>query len=539
MSTQDDSIRNPASESIPEAPDAAEIEQPSNPAGPADTDSTKPKEAALSKSATPRPTPTASRVAAKPVAPKKEPSSRTVTKPVASTRATGGTAATKRPAPVKTAANETGFVKPKPKSPTKPVNLPSSLTAPTAASAHKGGASRQPNLTHSASATASKPVKRENLVASRPRPSLGAPPVSKVSQESTSSKRQSHVDEGFLARMMRPTAASSSKTIEKGAPPTPPKKTAPRISNVGAETGRRMSKSPVPNRAASAARPREATSRAEKSLKPATAKTVAKAAAVPAAAAVVATKVLPDSTASKLADRLPNLGTGEPEEDLEQETTNEPEIEPAPVAELDSEVDQHPENETELEAEPEVEDVVEATVAEEAEAEVEHAAEKETLEEPQEHVEEAETVEDAHPEVENENEIISIEHIKEPEPASQEEDEDSIEAHAQGELHADEEAVTLEDAALEAAQVETAEEAIEIAEEAEPKHLASFDDVTKTAEPVIGHSTIKEGAVSNGFANNHETESASALPQATETSPQHADKAAADETVIKDGDATA
>ncbi|PNY24897.1 Uncharacterized protein TCAP_05169 [Tolypocladium capitatum] len=149
---------------------------------------------------------------------------------------------TNRPQPLRTAGHaDTGFTKPKPKSPTKPVNLPSSLIAPTASSASKGGAPRQslsrqsgslqnPSApAHSSSrerlSTASPSaqlVKRQGSVMGRPRPSVGPPP-SKASQPDTGAcKQQSHVDEGFLARMMRPTQSSSSKTADKN-PLTPPK----------------------------------------------------------------------------------------------------------------------------------------------------------------------------------------------------------------------------------------------------------------------------------------------------------------------------
>jgi hypothetical protein len=78
-------------------------------------------------------------------------------------------------------------VKSRPKSPTKPQRLPSSLTASTASSAAKTVPDR--------------PVSRSS---SKPRPST---------------------DNDFLTRMMRPTASSASKTHDKPVPKTPPRKT--------------------------------------------------------------------------------------------------------------------------------------------------------------------------------------------------------------------------------------------------------------------------------------------------------------------------
>lgn len=139
------------------------------------------------------------------------------------------------------ADNETTFVKPKPKSPTKPVHLPSSLIAPTASSVSKVHG-RQPlshdietqkNLTRATNETSTTKsralqtsVTRPGSTTSRSRPSLGPPPT-KQHQPTSNQQRQSNVDERFLARMMRPTQSSSSKATDK-ALCTPPKKTAQR-----------------------------------------------------------------------------------------------------------------------------------------------------------------------------------------------------------------------------------------------------------------------------------------------------------------------
>jgi hypothetical protein len=166
----------------------------------------------------------------------------------AATATTKMTSATMRkPAALKpTVPNGTGFVKPKPKSPTKPVALPSSLTAHTASSVSKSSSSRQslsqqaggPHQTSAArsqntsslsTSASTKTLKRQSsTISQRPRPSVGPPPK-KTPQEVPTNKKEGPVDESFLARMMRPTQSSSSKTSDK-APLTPPRRTAQRPS---------------------------------------------------------------------------------------------------------------------------------------------------------------------------------------------------------------------------------------------------------------------------------------------------------------------
>ncbi|GAW11736.1 hypothetical protein ANO14919_010860 [Xylariales sp. No.14919] len=176
----------------------------------------------------------------------KPPSSSTNPKKAATTKV----AATK-PAPISLSPSDTGFTKPKPKSPTRPVKLPSSLTTHTAASAQKLGSGnvvpaprqslsrasgnaqylsanptthRPPsrNSVSTMSTTTTKTLKHKPSNIGRPRPSLGPPPKQETKHQAAT-KKESHVDEGFLARMMRPTQSSSKKTSEK-APATPPRK---------------------------------------------------------------------------------------------------------------------------------------------------------------------------------------------------------------------------------------------------------------------------------------------------------------------------
>lgn len=134
-----------------------------------------------------------------------------------------------------------GFVKPRPKSPTRPVKLPAHLVAPTASSAAKhGNTSSQPektltrrsstisnasNFARSAQGgVARRPSTRPSTTQQNRRPAVSpsnTPPVPRVP------------DDSFLARMMRPTASSASKVRDGAAakakePARPKTKIAPR-----------------------------------------------------------------------------------------------------------------------------------------------------------------------------------------------------------------------------------------------------------------------------------------------------------------------
>ena len=124
--------------------------------------------------------------------------------------------------------------KPQPKSPTRPVRLPTAATAPTAASAAKiGGAppSRSPSRastigtnvarkpsTLNKDRSMSKPRELadgsvSHLHKKSSRPSL--PATERPKSRTSIAGRPSAGDEGFLARMMRPTASSANKAHEK------------------------------------------------------------------------------------------------------------------------------------------------------------------------------------------------------------------------------------------------------------------------------------------------------------------------------------
>lgn len=125
----------------------------------------------------------------------------------------------------------TGFHKPKPKSPTRPAKLPASMTAPTTSSLSKVAAAAAPSRQSLAPTT--KTVSRSRSHASlsqkqelhhKPskldvdRPALGRPSTSALKKQPSRQslpKQTAPADESFLARMMRPTTSSASKTIEK------------------------------------------------------------------------------------------------------------------------------------------------------------------------------------------------------------------------------------------------------------------------------------------------------------------------------------
>lgn len=111
------------------------------------------------------------------------------------------------------------FKKPKPKSPTRPVGLPSRLTAPTAASAAKLQGEEAAKVTRKPS-TATRPAPKP--AAARPsRPSV-APSAAANKRPESRTSTVGGAKPGFLERMSRPTAASASKVHEK--PTSPPRK---------------------------------------------------------------------------------------------------------------------------------------------------------------------------------------------------------------------------------------------------------------------------------------------------------------------------
>ncbi|MCJ1259007.1 hypothetical protein MMC24_006841 [Lignoscripta atroalba] len=136
--------------------------------------------------------------------------------------------------------------KPRPKSPTRTARLPASATASTASSAAKLGGAPPPRSPSRVSTTAGTKLGRKpstlnkertgthplapsastlsGVLKKSTRPSLSAPSQPNERPRSRTSIASSKLpEEGFLARMMRPTASSASKAHEKIEPKSPPK----------------------------------------------------------------------------------------------------------------------------------------------------------------------------------------------------------------------------------------------------------------------------------------------------------------------------
>lgn len=137
--------------------------------------------------------------------------------------------------------------KPTPKSPPRPVRLPTSATAPTAASSAKlGGGTLAPSKSSGHAAATNTTIERKPSTLKKPAAaSRGPPPTGIASRYPKSGCRPSlpaasqpadrpksrastvaskPPDEGFLARMMRPTTSSASKAHDKLEPKSPPRK---------------------------------------------------------------------------------------------------------------------------------------------------------------------------------------------------------------------------------------------------------------------------------------------------------------------------
>lgn len=120
------------------------------------------------------------------------------------------------------------FVKPRPKSPTQPIKLPERLTTHTGASAAKSKNAPPPvrPASRTSMGTSGRALGRSSSVTGRQHSSFGPPPKQAVDHPVL--KKESKVDEGFLARMMRPTQAYANKVADKVQlpPKTPPRATA-------------------------------------------------------------------------------------------------------------------------------------------------------------------------------------------------------------------------------------------------------------------------------------------------------------------------
>ena len=174
------------------------------------------------------------------------------------TKATPSAAPTTSKAPAKKAVDPaspptsgTGFVKPKPRSPTRPVNLPSHLTAQTAASAAKHGDDFhvEPHKDQTAgNKKTSGPKAPSHLPPQHRKPPRASMPAAGLSRAAEKEKPKPRVSVAggnasggsFLERMMRPTQASAQKThdrVEAGKSSPPRKASGSRnVSGAGPKT---------------------------------------------------------------------------------------------------------------------------------------------------------------------------------------------------------------------------------------------------------------------------------------------------------------
>ena len=172
----------------------------------------------------------------------KEPTRKTSRTSIASTvsipskqQPSTSTAASRKPA---SAPAHSTSAKPKAKSPTRPARLRAAATAPTAASAAKLGGlppSRSPSRIGSTAISRKPSTLNKDASSSRLRgPQTGTtatkalrpPPASNPTAERPKSRNTvgKAPDEGFLARMMKPTASSASKVHDKLDQKSPPRK---------------------------------------------------------------------------------------------------------------------------------------------------------------------------------------------------------------------------------------------------------------------------------------------------------------------------
>jgi hypothetical protein len=215
-------------------PVSKSTKSPSNPKTPTTPAKTPTTPGKSSKAPTSKPTASSiTKAQAKPAdmkATKSTASSTTATKPAARPTTSSTVASASENKPPHTSPS-TGFHKPRPKSPTKPAKLPASMTAPTASSLSKVATAAAPS--RQSLALAAKTVSRARSHASLSqkqeihhksskldidRPALGRPSTSTLKKQPSRQslpKQTAPADDSFLARMMRPTTSSASKTTEK------------------------------------------------------------------------------------------------------------------------------------------------------------------------------------------------------------------------------------------------------------------------------------------------------------------------------------
>ncbi|PIG84288.1 mucin-7 precursor [Aspergillus arachidicola] len=136
-----------------------------------------------------------------------------------------------REATKSTATSAARTNKPEPRPPTKSARLPASATTTTLSSAARGGAtgtttgslSRKPSSLKNATSGTHRTTTASSVRKQTSQPSLQRQPAHERPHSRVSNTSSKVVDEGFLARMMRPTASSASKAHEKVEVKSPPR----------------------------------------------------------------------------------------------------------------------------------------------------------------------------------------------------------------------------------------------------------------------------------------------------------------------------
>lgn len=201
--------------------------------------SSKPSSSALKSPATQPKTPPATRM------PTKKASRSSLTAPTAASMARTGLGVDK------SESKSSSSHVPKKREPTKPISLPSHLTAPTAASRAKHDSASASSVTASAShPTGTSRPKPASSTRPTPRTSL-APAHRPESQTSHTGQRRSLApadNSSFLERMMKPTAASASRVHDKPdvkSPPSKSKAAAPKPKTNGSVSKPKAAEAPV------------------------------------------------------------------------------------------------------------------------------------------------------------------------------------------------------------------------------------------------------------------------------------------------------
>lgn len=156
-----------------------------------------------------------------------------IAKAASKTTNSGSTSASTSKPSDKATASSTGFVKPRPKSPTRPARLPAAATAATTSSAakHDGEEAKVPTRSPSRQSNVSGPSSRRiDSLSKQSRTARASLPANSRQPDKPKPKARASLapnaasSGNFLERMMRPTQSSSQKVHEKVEPKSPPRR---------------------------------------------------------------------------------------------------------------------------------------------------------------------------------------------------------------------------------------------------------------------------------------------------------------------------